>query len=599
MASYERASQLFDITEILLEISFYLGQDDLVIATEVCKAWNTALRPQLFRHIRVSYIPKYNSDVAFIPSFETLKANSYMIRSLQIINKPLGKKFVEYLKLDNLFNLERFEWVRGYKGGCYISRDHWGRTLDFLRTNGSTLKDINIEYHHQGNHPQFWKVLAQHCTSLKHLRVQRFGIGSQEDFLWFWLACRNLETLSLHNVCFPWHIELYYPTLIPNINAQAERLQEILDNEEPKIRSGSQTSRALKEQDDVFNNSKEYLFPFLKKLSIQGAAYLGKVSELMKECPSIESFHCSHNYLYDYGGFTTPIISSVSTWPNLHSISLPHAHWRDENMATFLKSLNPQIDPLDYRQLIHNQATRKLRLMSFTNSTFGRESWGVLRFHRHTETLEYVDIRNSILRGDGILAVLTSCPNLKTLIAPKIHAGYISENRDQPWVCLGLEHLRMGIEFSQGRFIMLPVLPPGVEQSTREEMQIDCINQLCRLYRLKTLAMADCMSGDMPAKSLSLKLDEGLYQLAGLRNLEEISFRDPIGELEIVWMSKNWRQLREVRLRGQKIYLPRDRTTWWKEWVRQSTGEEYLWYQEQYGDEEKEEDIELKFDFSY
>ncbi|KAF9393002.1 hypothetical protein BGX21_010913, partial [Mortierella sp. AD011] len=508
MASYERASsQALGIAEILHHISSYLENDDLINAIQVCKNWHTSLRSRLFRNIIVSYIPKDDSDTATVPSFRDVQANSHKIRSLAIIHRPPSRRFVEYLKLRDLSNLERFAWVRA-EGGCHIARDHWKRVLDFLRANGSTLKEINIEYHNPAEIVQLWKVLAQHCTSLQHLRIKRTPVR-ENDLLWLWLACRKLVSLEMDV------IDLVWPNLsglVRSVNAAAKKLQEILDLEEPKVISGSLKRKASEDLDDAPEDKAEYLLPYMKRLLFYGDTHQEEVIELMKECPRLESFNARLD------GRFFQALSLESAWPNLHSISLASS-FLDEDMARLIMLLNPHIDPQDYRQMVVNKSKRLLKTLWVPNTMLGRDCLNTLIFHRHTETLVHLNIKGSTLRGYSIIIILKSCPRLKYLVAPVLHAAYISDDRDRPWVCLGLERLIMGIEFSPNG------CAPTVSRResklpTVEEMEQDCLNQLCRLHRLKVLITGGYANGYHPLMGLNLKLDHGLGQLDGLKELE-------------------------------------------------------------------------------
>ncbi|KAF9162623.1 hypothetical protein BGX20_001649 [Mortierella sp. AD010] len=357
MASYERASsQALGIAEILHHISSYLENDDLINAIQVCKNWHTSLRSRLFRNIIVSYIPKDDSDTATVPSFRDVQANSHKIRSLAIIHRPPSRRFVEYLKLRDLSNLERFAWVRA-EGGCHIARDHWKRVLDFLRANGSTLKEINIEYHNPAEIVQLWKVLAQHCTSLQHLRIKRTPVR-ENDLLWLWLACRKLVSLEMDV------IDLVWPNLsglVRSVNAAAKKLQEILDLEEPKVISGSLKRKASEDLDDAPEDKAEYLLPYMKRLLFYGDTHQEEVIELMKECPRLESFNARLD------GRFFQALSLESAWPNLHSISLASS-FLDEDMARLIMLLNPHIDPQDYRQMVVNKSKRLLKTLWVPNT---------------------------------------------------------------------------------------------------------------------------------------------------------------------------------------------------------------------------------------
>ncbi|KAG0022140.1 hypothetical protein BGZ80_000953 [Entomortierella chlamydospora] len=536
MTPYERASsQALGIAEILHHISSYLENDDLITTIQVCKNWHTSLHSRLFRNIIVSYIPKDGSDIATVPPFSVIRANSHKIKSLTIIHRPPSRRFVEYLKLRDLSNLERFAWVRGGGGsGCHITRDHWRRVLDFLRANGSTLKEVNIEYYNLAEIAQLWKVLAQHCTSLQHLRIQRVVI-QEGDHSWFWLSCRKLVSLEMDNVRFYWP---NFPGLVKNFHAEANKLQEILDREEPKAISESPMGKAFEDLDDASGNNAEYFFPYMKRLHLYGNTYPGEVPDVMKECPKLESIRAATGIRIFH--------ALESSWPNLHSISLPETFESDRNMARLITLLNPHIGPQDYQQLAVNKSRRSLKALRIPYTTFGTECWEVLQFHQHTETLEHLNIKGSTLRDDELISILRSCPRLKSLVAPILHVAYINEGQDQPWACLGLERLIMGVEF----------LPnprrPAVSQREDDlqvvkKMQQDFLNQLCRLHRLKSLVIGDYINGDRPFMGLSLKLDDGLGQLDGLRDLEEVSFvGSKVAKQDVEWMAEHWKRLRRA-----------------------------------------------------
>ncbi|KAF9355187.1 hypothetical protein BGX26_006867 [Mortierella sp. AD094] len=131
----------------------------------------------------------------------------------------------------------------------------------------------------------------------------------------------------------------------------------------------------------------------------------------------------------------------------------------------------------------------------------------------------------------------------------------------------------MGIDVSPESHLLPCGKSEKIVVPTQEEMQQACIQQLGRLCRLTSLIMADRSYWADPRRGISFKLSQGLDQLAGLKDLEELSFARAeggedgvIGEEEVEWMADHWRRLRKVRYRFALMEMPRDRTSWWREW---------------------------------
>ncbi|KAG0243766.1 hypothetical protein BGX31_010235 [Mortierella sp. GBA43] len=134
--------------------------------------------------------------------------------------------------------------------------------------------------------------------------------------------------------------------------------------------------------------------------------------------------------------------------------------------------------------------------------------------------------------------ILSSCPLLEELTAPRIDAAVIAQG--QPWVCLWLKTLTLSIKF---------------DPLTNHSIQPLVFNQLSRLERLRNVYLCTELRGDDHGltrfqEAVDMRLDNGLGKLSTLRTLQSLDWgiaSQRMGEQEIEWMLQHWRCLERVR----------------------------------------------------
>ncbi|KAK3810285.1 MAG: hypothetical protein J3Q66DRAFT_443804 [Benniella sp.] len=199
------------------------------------------------------------------------------------------------------------------------------------------------------------------------------------------------------------------------------------------------------------------------------------------------------------------------TWPHLSRLSLQGIEFADAQLAQVIGAM------------------QDLKSLSFQECEVGSCFLEALR--HHSQTLRYLDITScDVLTRSLIPGILASFPHLESLYIEHVMSQDIIDS--PPWVCeRSLKLLHIGISFS---FL----------QDADYQRQV--LQRISRLTNLKNL-MLDCGLGD--AKSLDLRLENGLDQLATLKKLEKLRLHlrmEPLSVRDAEWMINNWKNLKEV-----------------------------------------------------
>ncbi|KAF9110459.1 hypothetical protein BGX27_006306 [Mortierella sp. AM989] len=546
-------SKALNLGEFLQGVGSFLRNTDLIKACTVSKFWQKNLQPLLYDSIQVYYPDSYISaaykpnkakEDSRLPSIEIFNANAGRIRSLVITNKP-GDDIIEYYHIRGCTNLERFEW-RDWRGDESCNEQQWDSMIDFLKENGSRIKHISIQYK-QPDVLRFWKVVTLDLSSTLRSLELGFGVTDEKDVPWAYMACKDLMELTFSCSNFPDCLLSDY--LDPT--ARAEKLLETLRNENSP--SDSESITRLESSIASRRNTVDdyYLFPITKylKLSLWEGNNDARLS-ILKQCPKLERF----NFFDEYEGdeiandLEYKALSTPATWPNLNSMELVGSGATEDTLKDFLKAWNARyFDELDDNPSIES----KMLLKSLQTSAYmGPSCWEILYDRGHYKTLERIELTSIKVGSLDILIILATCPHLKSITAPVIHAADIEKTKNHPWACADLEKFDINIETDLERW---ETEFQENSMPTTEQMEEATIEQLGRLHQLQSLLVCWPRYAYI-SKGIRLTLGKGLERLSHLKKVERVAVADRIvASRDLEWMKKTWVDLEYVKGRNDKI----------------------------------------------
>ncbi|KAF9110946.1 hypothetical protein BGX27_005681 [Mortierella sp. AM989] len=457
MSTLERTTfEALETAEILYIIGGFLDSCSIYNAILVSKFWYASLNQRLFSNLRISYdFKRADSTDSYlsIPPIELIRDNAHRIISLHIVSRP-SRVPIAYFDIGGYTKLERLIWTRTKAPGNSTSSRQWKGFLEFLKANSPNLKEIVLQYSHV-NIGSFWHILAgKSYSSLQHFSISSFCI-KPAYLSWFWLACRNLVSLKLDNVSFD---DCEMVPEYNNYDKVAMAMRKMLVNEEQS------TGQVLLDQlestvfEDRFDPRDNCLFPYLKQLSVlrlrEPMAFL---AEMLFGCPKLESFEWTmwHEKIR---GRTGTSQSNLIRTSNLSDKSI---HQPTESVMPWFKELPRKYlhieevlfrlyDPV-YLQQGYTEPPRPahwIRALRLPNITSVQTTLCALEACGQFSQLQDLDVSNGDLTSRDVLALLYSCPHLRSIAAPKIHAADVVATFDRPWVCLELESWNIAIESS-------------------------------------------------------------------------------------------------------------------------------------------------------
>ncbi|KAG0003769.1 hypothetical protein BGZ80_005745, partial [Entomortierella chlamydospora] len=307
----------------------------------------------------------------------------------------------------------------------------------------------------------------------------------------------------------------------------------------------------------------------LKELNLVCYKEIPKLSDfwswLWSRCGRLERLNVSET-----GGIVDRLANGMlAHMPNLYKIHLGNTTtctWRhsrlleDEEIATLLSSCRNGWKVVDIGH----------------NYTFQGASISALE--QHYPTLEALVVREGDFMSKDLLFLLSSAPNLKTLVA--IDDGFYDEplytsidaamfidlepgtNSLRPWAC---EHTLKELKI---KITDIPRPDLGDRRGVVEEeyagqgkdIQSRVYERLARFTKLEKLWLGSSPvigplsykreSGREQRDCLEMSLESGLHILAGLKEMRELSAANTnskIGLKEVQWMAENWPKLSIIR----------------------------------------------------
>jgi len=257
---------------------------------------------------------------------------------------------------------------------------------------------------------------------------------------------------------------------------------------------------------------------------------------VFKKCGQVEKLE-----VYNVGGPTQVLVQAMLThMPKLTEATLgSNYHWfgpeGDIGIAGLLSGSCKGWRVLDVRSTAH----------------FGITAMNALE--KHFPTLESLVIdRSPEFPQDGLTQVLSSCPNLHTLVDAGAFSAldaetFVDQDPDtgllKPWKCEStLKVLKVTIYVPNP----LTIAVVGGDLSQEQELQNLVYDRLARLTKLETLCLDSKVIWGPGFPQMTL--ESGLHKLSGLARLKELYLSEGtwIGADEVQWMTEHWPRLHSI-----------------------------------------------------
>ncbi|KAI1312275.1 hypothetical protein EDD11_002994 [Mortierella claussenii] len=502
--------------DFLRSISTYLRHQDLVRCLYVNNTFYNVFKPLVWR--RITLIDGSPDQGALhSPSGITLEHNKHLIKNIVVIQ---GYVPPEYLALQGLKDLQSISI-----NDTTASPDD-PASMDKLMTqilpwltrliaqSSSTLKKIDIS-HTPGAYLEpprdFWQALSA-CSRLKAVTLYHLSI-SDASFSDLLQACAGVRELHLVSMSLP-----RMPTCLVA----------------PAV--------AAHPTDSVSSDSNISPLGDLRKLTLAGRwsqkdppSRLSVEDQLalIQRCPRLERLSWSCNgrgpqpRLQICEQETRLLMKGMAqdlVWTRLQRLSALELGSRsisDAELAAVLRQMYRLVElkvtkegmgPLSVEALMTDRGDDDVDTTTTTaSSSDTMDNRG--RQRRLCDSLETLEIYNcSNMTSRLVQTILTHCPRLKRISADKIMLTDVAEE-GQEWVCTEMTDFSIGIEVNV-----------DTQTEPGKSMQHRAFEQLSRMPKLTEINLVGWKFQPVPFKSLDLRLDAGMNQLAGLRELRQIFF---------------------------------------------------------------------------
>ncbi|KAK3810278.1 MAG: hypothetical protein J3Q66DRAFT_65056 [Benniella sp.] len=244
------------------------------------------------------------------------------------------------------------------------------------------------------------------------------------------------------------------------------------------------------------------------RLELKSRNSLEHQLEWITQCPNLTSLHWCYSDNPSSGVMRRFV---PGTWLHLSELSLSRIEFTDAQMARVIGAM------------------QDLKSLSVQTCEVGSRFLEALHHHSQTLTL-LATISCGVLTPSFVPEILASFPHLENLYVQRVKSKDIIDS--PPWVCeRSLKVLRIGISFS-------------LNQGAEYQRQV-----LQRISRLTNLNKLIVDRGRQIEYSLDLRLENGLDQLATLKQLEKLEllfYMEHISVRDVEWMINNWKSLKVV-----------------------------------------------------
>lgn len=425
---------------------------------------------------------------------------------------------------------------------------------------------------------QFWETVSTDWKTPRSLCI-RYSSISKESAAALWRASTRFEDLELRGVDLP-----HYATFISSLTATNSDDDEELSST-PSVPMNITT----------FPNAKRVHLSITPR---QTLPFFNPPQQLamMQSCPQLRELVWDGSHFH-----IDPQLSSQFTTalhPSFHPSPTSQSHNSNNSKYTCWPHLESLVllhisphsrDPLHRRRLaeiIH--AVPALKALQIRGGVWESLAMNALRTPgRHFETLERVSVRGCKgFSSSMVQEVLMNCKGLVELCADFIYAQDVvpqvvapSSAPDsasglgvsgvQPWACQGLKRLKICIYATP--LSSSSSSPSTISSTFCTARQV--LVQLATLTKLEHLDLRRNLVDERPL--LNLTIASGLNALSAITRLRTFRFDDccslggrregrdgwMMGEEEMVWMLRRWKELEKVSgpFRGMSTMMGEDK----------------------------------------
>jgi hypothetical protein len=264
--------------------------------------------------------------------------------------------------------------------------------------------------------------------------------------------------------------------------------------------------------------------PLLKELHLISDDSAKEHMKFLQNCPNLTTLIVQAEIHSDFVSSFCEMVRS-GTWPSIENI--------------FMWTEGLYVVPDDrFSKLL--EGMKRITCLNFPEmkKSFGPRCMELLRPHfSYLKTLDFM--LDSGLTSSMAQEILSSCPLLQEFAVDRIDATDVITGK--PWVCMNLVLLSASFRFNP---LMIQDHQPLV------------LDQLSRLTRMERLTLDGCRDSASETESslafqetFDLRLRMGLNKLSTLKSLRYISFqstRQIMGENEVDWINRHWKDLEGI-----------------------------------------------------
>ncbi|KAK3810297.1 MAG: hypothetical protein J3Q66DRAFT_443813 [Benniella sp.] len=346
--------------------------------------------------------------------------------------------------------------------------------------------EVNVTRYSKGEDIDIVPIQIAQYEKLRYLRIEGCGLRSQR-ILW--------EPVHHHNL---YELELYDLEIVPTCTATFWDLcTQLVSLKIEDVTVAEMPARSI-------------TFDRLQRLELELKSQnpIEHQLEWITQCPNLTSLYWNYSVVDPTSRLMRHFLPG--TWPHLSELFLESIELTDAQLARVIGAM------------------QDLKSLSVYTCEVG--SYFLEALYHHSQTLTSLDATSCrVLTPSLVPKILASFPHLESLRVDRVMDQDIIDGL--PWVCEhSLKKLSIDISF----------------RINDADYHRQVLQRISRVTHLKGLFLD---RGRQTKKSLHLSLDNGLDQLATLKQLEKLSFYFPaetLGVRDAEWMINNWKNLKKI-----------------------------------------------------
>ncbi|KAF9109956.1 hypothetical protein BGX27_006953 [Mortierella sp. AM989] len=174
-----------ELPEVLLRVAEYLEEESFIRCVSVCKAWYQILVGLLWKEVVAMDCILFSVPQGFTP--HTLIQHHDLVEDLEIHNNLLAAYTITYPKLHTLKLVQSSSWD--------TMNNSKGDPVKLISANPSLVHLSLASFEGYPSAP-FWTAVSS-LPRLKTIKLRNVTMGDKANLETFWVACQNVDGLSL------------------------------------------------------------------------------------------------------------------------------------------------------------------------------------------------------------------------------------------------------------------------------------------------------------------------------------------------------------------------------------------------------------------